>query len=137
MKKALLAIVVVLVAAIGGGIWWLHGNLDGLLKSAIEDYGSKMKQAKVSVGSVELKAADGKGAIRGLVVGRTVSVPLPDIALRDIGKAKGGVTPGDLGNAIAEAMKQRLSNAISFDRLMKSAGQALQDAGSAIKDLFK
>ena len=235
MKKALLAIVLVLAAAIGGGIWWLHGNLDGLLKSAIEDYGSKMTQAKVSVGAVELKATDGKGAIRGLVVGnpagfktahamqvaeiavevdvatlakdvvhvkriaivapdviyekgdamtnfdaiqkniatylgpqkkdespgkklivehlvisgakaqasasfmggKTVSVPLPDIALRDIGKAKGGVTPGELGHAIAEAMKQRLSNAISFDRLMKSAGKALQDAGTAIKDLFK
>lgn len=69
--------------------------------------------------------------------GKTISIPLPDISLKNVGKAKGGVTPGELGNAIAEAMKQRLSQAISFDRLMKSAGKALQDAGTAIKDLFK
>ena len=235
MKKALLAIVLVLVAAIGGGPWWLHGNLDGLVKSAIEEHGSKMTQAKVRVGAVELKTTDGRGAIRDLVVGnpagfrtphalkageiaveidlatltkdvvhvkriaitapdviyekgdamtnfdalqkhiadylgpqkkdaepgrklivdelsirnaraqasaafmqgKTVSVPLPDIVLRDIGKAKGGVTPGELGQAVTDALKQRLSAAVSFDRLMKGAGKALENAGKAIQGLFK
>lgn len=235
MKKALLGLCLVLVAAVVGGLWWLNSNAGHLVKTGIEIYGSKMTQAQVSVGAVELKAADGKGTIRNLVIGnpqgfrtphafkaaeilievdlstlakdvvlvkrililtpdviyergdamtnfdaiqkniaaylgpqkrevspgrklivehlviehtqahasvpflagRTVSMTLPGITLLDIGKAKGGVTPGELGQAVADAMKQRLSAAISFDNLMKSAGKALQDAGKAVKELFK
>jgi predicted small secreted protein len=235
MKKALLAVAVLALAAIGIGAWWLHGNLDNLVKAAIQDHGSEMTRAKVRVGSVELRTTDGQGFVRGLVVGnpagfktahalsvkeievavelaslakdvvvvkrivisapdviyekgeqmtnfdaiqnniaaylgpakkdaapgkkliveeliirnaraqasaafldgKTVSVPLPDITLRDIGKAKGGVTPGELGQAVTGAIKQRLASAISFDRLMKGAGKAIQDTGKAIKDLFK
>lgn len=233
MKKALLALAV-LAAVAGGAAWWLHSNLDGLVKSAIEDYGSRMTGARVRVGSVELRTTDGQGFVRGLVVGnpagfktahalsvgqievaldlatitkdvilvkriavaspeviyekgeamtnfdalqkniaaylgpakkddkqkkliveeltirnakaqasaafmdgKTVTVPLPDITLRNIGKAKGGVTPGELGQEVVAALKQRLSSAISFDRLLKGAGKALQDTGKAIKDLFK
>jgi len=235
MKKALIGLAAALAAAIGIGAWWLHGNLDNLVRSAIEHYGAETTKAKVSVGTVELRPTDGTGAIRKLVVGnppgfktphalsvgevqvvvdpltlakdvvvvkrivvdspdviyekgdamtnfdaiqkniaaylgpakkdaspgkkliveqlvirnaraqasaafmggKTVTVPLPDIHLRDIGKAKGGVTPAELGQTIAEALKQRLAASVSFDRLMKSAGKALQDAGTAIKDLFK
>jgi hypothetical protein len=38
---------------------------------------------------------------------------------------------------VAGALKARLTGAVSFDRLMKSAGDALGKAGSAIKGLFK
>ena len=68
--------------------------------------------------------------------GKTVSVPLPDITLRNLGKAKGGIPPGELGQEITQALKQKLSSAISFDNLAKSAGQALDRAGRAIKGLF-
>jgi len=233
MKKAL-AVLAVLAAIAGAGAWWLHANLDGLVKAAIQDYGSEMTRAKVRVGSVELRTTDGQGFVRGLVVGnpagfktahaiavkeievavdlatvtkdvvlvkriaiaapdviyekgdamtnfdaiqkniaaylgpakkddkpkkliveeltirnaraqasaafmdgKTVTVPLPDITLRNIGRSKGGVTPGELGQEVVAALKQRLASAISFDRLMKGAGKALQDAGKAIKDLFK
>jgi hypothetical protein len=55
----------------------------------------------------------------------------------DIGKAKGGVTPGELGQEIAKAIKQKLYAAVNFDDLMKSAGKSLEKAGSAINGLFK
>jgi hypothetical protein len=69
--------------------------------------------------------------------GKTVSVPLPDITLHNLGKAKGGIPPGELGQEIAGALKQMLSSAVSFDGLAKSAGQSLDKAGAAIKGLFK
>jgi hypothetical protein len=223
-----------LVAA--GGAWWRHQNLDGLVKSAIEKYGSEMTGAPVRVAAVEIKPVDGRGVIRGLTVGnpagfktahamkvaeievaidiatltsnvitvkkigvkapniiyekgdsmtnfdaiqksiadylgtakkekdaggkklivedlgvtgaraeasaafmggKTVDVALPDIALRNLGKSKGGVTPGELGQEIAGAVKARLTSAVSFDNLMKSMGGALDKAGGAIKGLFK
>mgnify|MGYP001574477584 FL=1 len=233
MKK-IAAALLLLVALIGGALFWLSGNIDGLLKDAIETYGSAMTQAKVSVGAVKIAPADGKGTISHLAIanpagfktthalkvaridididiasvakdvmlirnitvlapdviyekgeamtnfdaiqkniaaylgpgdrnkeqrkliveqlsirdakaqasaafmaGKTVSVPLPDITLKNLGRAKGGITPGELGQEVAGALKAKLTGAVSFDRLMKSAGEALDKAGSAIKGLFK
>lgn len=232
MKKLGLAVLVLLVAVVGA-LFWLRGNVDGLVRQAIVDYGSAMTQAQVEVAAVEIGAADGRGAIRGLSIGnpagfktgyamkvgeiefvvdiasvakdvvvirrisvlapdiiyekgegttnfdaiqkniaaylgpskpqeggkkliveefavrnakaqasaafmggKTVAVSLPDIVMRDIGKSKGGVTPGELGQEIASALKQRLASTVSFDRLMKSAGEGLESATSAVKGLF-
>jgi hypothetical protein len=233
MKK-IAAVLLVLVAIVGGALFWLSGNIDGLIKDAIENYGGAMTQAKVSVGAVKIAPADGKGTISSLAIGnpagfktahalkvaridididiasvtrdvivirhiavtapdviyenseamtnfdaiqkniaaylgpgdgkkdgkkliveqltirdakaqasaafmggKTVSVPLPDITLKNIGRAKGGITPGELGQEVAGALKARLAAAVSFDRLMKSTGEALGKAGAAIKGLFK
>lgn len=233
MKK-IAAVLLILVAVVGGALFWLSGNLDGLIKDAIENYGGAMTQAKVSVGAVKIVAVDGKGTISNLVIGnpagfktahalkvaridididiasvtrdvivirhiavvapdviyekgdaminfdaiqkniaaylgpaggkkdgrkliveqltirdakaqasaafmngKTVSVPLPDITMKNLGRAKGGITPGELGQEVAGALKAKLTGAVSFDRLMKSAGDALDRAGSAIKGLLK
>jgi hypothetical protein len=69
--------------------------------------------------------------------GKTISIPLPDIALKNVGKASGGVTPGELGQEISRALKARLSVAGNFERLRKSAGETLDKAGNAIKGLLK
>ena len=234
MKKLGLSIVA-LAVLVAAGLLWLRSNVDGLVKDAIAKYGSAMTQAKVSVGSVEIRSKDGTGIIRNLIIGnpagfktshaikvgeievgidiaslarevvvikkiavkapdviyekgdgmtnfdaiqkniaaylgtpeqknggdgkrmiveeltvrdakaeasaafmqgKTVPIPLPDISLRGVGKAKGGIPPGELGQEITQALKQKLSSAVSFDNLAKSAGQALDKAGSAIKGLF-
>lgn len=69
--------------------------------------------------------------------GKTVSVSLPDIVLHDIGKSKGGVTPGELGREIIGAVKRKLTRTVSFDRLMRSTGNTLEKAGATIKGWFK
>ncbi len=234
MKKILILVALALAAAIGGGVYWLSGNMGPLVRDAIVKFGSEMTKAKVNVEKVEIKLADGQGEVRGLSIGnpagfktahalkvarieividtgtvakdvvvikkiaviapdviyekgegmtnfdalqkniadylgpaqkkeggkkliveeftlrnakaeasaafmggKTVSVPLPDITLHNIGKAKGGVTPGELGQEIIGAVKHKLSAAVSFDNLMKSTGKALDKAGTAIKGLFK
>jgi hypothetical protein len=233
MKKLAIALLV-LAAIAGAGVFWLSGNLDGLIKNAISSYGSAMTQATVSVGAVKITPADGKGTISDLLIGnppgfktthalkvgridieidiasvpkdvivirriaihapdviyekgdamtnfdaiqkniasylgpsdskkdgkkliveeltirdakaqasaaflagKTVSVPLPDITLKNLGKAKGGMTPGELGQEVTGALKAKLTGAVSFDRLMKSTGEVLESAGSKVKDLFK
>jgi hypothetical protein len=60
------ALVVLLVA---GGAWWLHGNLDAIVKRSIAHYGSQMTQARVDVEAVRIRGTDGSGVVRGLVVG--------------------------------------------------------------------
>ncbi|MGE5506501.1 MAG: hypothetical protein ACM31L_18910 [Actinomycetota bacterium] len=72
MKKPMmivagLAVAVVAVVAIALGL--LVSNLDGLVKAAIEKYGSQVAGVPVKVDAVKISLSDGKGSIKGLVVG--------------------------------------------------------------------
>ncbi|MBY0575204.1 MAG: hypothetical protein K2P67_01210 [Gallionellaceae bacterium] len=234
MKKIIAALLIPLIL-IGIALFWLSGNLDNLVKDAIEKYGSAMTQAKVSVGSVKITPGDGRGVISNLTIGnpagfktthllkvdqidvaidiasvatnvilirhiavnapdviyekgdtmtnidalqknigaylgapdnnkkegkkliveelsvrdakaqasaafmngKTVSAALPDITMKDIGRAKGGITPGELGQEIAAEVKAKLTGAFSFDRMLKATSELLDKTGSAIKGLFK
>lgn len=237
MKKMIYLLIALVLVAVGVGVYWLRGNLDGLVAQGIRDYGSAMTKAGVQVAKVHIRTSDGRGTLEGLVIGnpsgfqtphalkaavvelevdigtlasdvivirkiaivapdliyekgdsmtnfdalqkniaqylgpqektkpgekqkkfivqefsireakaqasaafmggKTVSVPLPDIHLRDLGKAKGGATAGELAQEITAAVKAKLTGAVSFDKLMKSAGSALDKAGKAIKGLFQ
>jgi hypothetical protein len=226
MKKIVIGLFI-LIAIIGGALFWLRDNLDGLVRDAIVEYGSEMTQAKVSVGNVKIDAANGECIISDFVVGNpkgfktpyafkvheftlaldpasiaddvitvrkiaiiapeviyekgtrmtnfdaiqkniadyigpadseptpgkkliveefkmrdstaqataafmdgeTVTVALPHLTKRNIGKAEGGITPGELGQRIAAAMEKQLLKAVSFDQLGKAAQQAEKTIG--------
>ena len=237
MKK-LAAAALVVIAIIGIAAFWLSGNIDGLIKNAFASYGSAMTQTKVSVGTVKIAPADGKGAISDLVIGnpagfktahamkvgridveidiasltkdvivirriaiiapdvsyergssmtnfdaiqkniasylgpadskkdgpkdgkkliveeltirgakaeasaafmngKTVTVPLPDITMRNLGKTRGGITPGELGQEVAKALIAKLGSAVNFEGLLKSTEGTAGKAGAAVKGLFK
>ncbi len=86
----------------------------------------------------ELTIRDAKAqASAPFMNGKTIDLALPDITLKNIGKDKGGITPGELGQEVTGALKARLTGAVSFERLMKSTGDTLDKAGAAIKGLFK
>ena len=68
MKKAAAALFAV-IAVIGAAAFWLSGNLDGLIRNAIADYGSAMTQAKVSVDAVKIAPVDGKGTLADIFIG--------------------------------------------------------------------
>ncbi|OGS77064.1 MAG: hypothetical protein A2Z94_04740 [Gallionellales bacterium GWA2_55_18] len=232
IKKGLMAFALAVLLFLGIA-FFLRGSLDGLVKSAIEHYGSAMTGASLKIGAVEIRTTDGQTIISNLEIGnptgfktshalkvakidvvvdmstlttdvvvirkiviaapnviyekgeqmtnfdaiqknianylgsakpdekntggkkfiveqllvrdakaeasapilagKTVAVPLPDIVLNDIGKAKGGVTSGELGQVIADALKQKLTAGFSFDSL----AAATSKVGGAIKSLFK
>lgn len=240
MKKTWIWLVLLVLLALAGGVWWFSGNFERLLRGAIATHGSAMAGAPVSVQRIEIDPGSGQGALHGLLIGnpsgfqtphalrvervaididlstvtqevvhirrieviapdviyekgesltnfealqrhintalgprstpaagekekrftvgeftvqgaqaqasaafmqgRTVSVKLPDIVLRDIGKAQGGVTAAQLGQTLAQAMQQKLAASVRFDRLAadvgKQMGQALDKAGQALKGLL-
>lgn len=231
MKKLGIALLV-LVALVAGALFWLHGNMDNLVRDAIAKYGSEMTQAKVSVGGVKISAANGEGIVSDLVIGnprgfktphafkvreftiaidpasiagdvvrvkkivivapnviyekgdamtnfdaiqkniadylgpssgkpsgkkliveeltirdakaeasapfldgKTVAISLPDVTLHNLGKAKGGITPGELGQEIAGALKKQLSGAVSFDKLGKAIGEKAGEVAKSTKEV--
>jgi hypothetical protein len=85
MLKKVALVIAVLVVAVAGVIYYLASNLDGIVKSAIEKYGSEATQAKVSLKSVELSLTEGRGSLKGLVVGNPKGFSTPEaMSLGDI-----------------------------------------------------
>jgi hypothetical protein len=68
IKKILIGVAVLLVI-VAGGAYFLLSNLDGLIKTALEDYGSQATQAPVKVNSVKLSLTSGEGGISGISIG--------------------------------------------------------------------
>lgn len=238
MVKKIAIILIIITTIIAGALFWLRNNLDGLVRAAIETYGSEMTRADVSVGSVSIDIANGECVIRSFVVGnpqgfsspyafkvdefklgldpttiaedvilvktiaiqspevfyekgermtnfdaiqkniaeyvgpseqasseegkklivdefkmhgakvqasapfitgKPVMVNLPDMKMRNLGKAEGGLTAGELGQRIASAMQKQLVRAVNFDKLAKAAqsiGAAAGGAVDKIKSLF-
>ncbi len=64
---------------------------------------------------------------------KTISIPLPDFTLRNIGKGRGGVSSQELGQEIVTAVNAKLSGAANLDRLKKSADEVRDYADAAIK----
>jgi hypothetical protein len=62
-----LALAVVILVVVGG--YLLVSNLDGIIKDVIEDVGSEITQASVTVNAVNLDLKTGKGQIKGLTIG--------------------------------------------------------------------
>lgn len=69
LKPIVLGLAVVVVIGVGYGAYYLLSNLDSIVKSAIEQYGSEITGTRVRVGSVKITLTEGRGTIRGLRVG--------------------------------------------------------------------
>lgn len=77
MKKIAFGAFLVLVVSIGFGVYYLLSNLDGIVKTAIETYGTQATQTTVRVGSVQLGLKDGSGAIRRVTIGNPQGFTAP------------------------------------------------------------
>lgn len=143
MKKLAYALLILVLVA-GGAMYWLAGNLDHLAKQAITHYGNAMTQARISVDVVKKLIVE-KLTIRNIraqastafMGGRTVTVPLPDISMKNVGKAKGGISPGELGQEVANALEAKLVRAVNFNRLMQSTGETFNRAAPAVSGFFR
>jgi cell division septum initiation protein DivIVA len=77
MKKVIIGIVLIIVVAIGGGVFYVLNNLDSLVKAAIETYGSQATQTAVRVDKVKIDLANGAGAISGLTIANSSGFSMP------------------------------------------------------------
>jgi hypothetical protein len=82
----LLSFMVILLGA-GGVIYYVYSNLDEIVRTAIQDYGSEVLGTSVTVDDVSISLTEGKGQISGLRVaepngfGSGSAVSLGQIAL--------------------------------------------------------
>lgn len=77
MKKVIIGVVLIIIVAIGGGVFYVLNNLDSLVKAAIETYGSQATQTAVRVDKVKINLADGAGAISGLTIANSSGFSMP------------------------------------------------------------
>jgi len=85
MIKKVALVIAILVVVIAGAVYYFASNIDGIVKSAIEKYGSDATQAKVSLKSVELSLTEGRGSLKGLTVGNPSGFSTPEaMSLGDI-----------------------------------------------------
>ncbi len=88
---------------------------------------------------------DGKVSVSAaLLKGKKLSVPLPSIHLKDIGKDEGGATPGEVAEKIMAAISDAATKAVgslNVSGLIKDASGMVKDAAKgatdAVKDLGK
>ena len=78
MKKAILAVLVILVLAVAGGVYYITSNLDHLVKAAIEKYGSQATHTAVKVDNVLIKLTEGSATINGVTVRNPAGFSLPN-----------------------------------------------------------
>jgi len=117
-------------------------NFDAIQKN-IADYlgpsdGSASGGKKLIVEKLVIRKAKAQAAA-SFMEGKMVTFDLPSLTMRNLGKAKGGITPGELGQIVAGALKKQLIGTISFDKLGNAAKAAAGTAGGAvdkIKNLF-
>ena len=71
MKKALVIVAILAVAAAGAG-WWAWNSVGFVLKVALEHYGPEVAGVSVQVDGAEFSARDGRGSVKGLEIGSPV-----------------------------------------------------------------
>lgn len=74
-----------------------------------------------------------------ILKGKSMTVPLPDIHLKDIGKKEGGATPGEVADKIMKSLGDGASTAVSslgigktLDSLSKTLGGAAKSVGEGL-----
>jgi cell division septum initiation protein DivIVA len=78
MKKVILGLMLIIVIAIAGSVYYLLTNLDALVEAAIEKYGSEATQTSVLVDSVKINLSDGAAGITGLTISNPAGYDLPN-----------------------------------------------------------
>ncbi len=82
-KKIIICITLALVLIIAGTVGYVLTNLDSIVKTAIEKYGSQAMKTAVRVSSVKIKLKNGEGAILGLKVANPPGFSSPSIITLD------------------------------------------------------
>jgi hypothetical protein len=93
VRLLLLAGTVVLVIVVGA-LWWVYASRDALIKRAIERFGPQLTGVPVKVAAVSLEPLDGRGAIKGLVVGNPSGFKSPHAL--SLGEVRLAVEPSSL-----------------------------------------
>lgn len=78
MKKVLIGVAALAVMVVGA-VFFLLSNLDGIVKDAIQVYGSEATKTQVVVSDVKIKLEAGEASIKGLNIGNPSGFSDPNI----------------------------------------------------------
>ncbi len=133
MKKILIGLVV-LVVIVAAGVFVFPGNLNDIVRAAVEKVGSDMTQTNVTLNEVDIEITSGKGATPEEIADQVMQAILKGAqdavthAKIDVSKLTGGAME-QVGKAAEDAKKAPES--------VTSGGSDIgKDAGSAIKGLL-
>ena len=136
----------------GSNINAIQNNVDAFVKNLMGDSKSAEASApeeggtKIVIDHVYVKG--GKVNISASFLGgKSMSVPLPDIHLQDIGKEGDGATPGEVVQTIISALNKAILKAVSplnLDKMgdvagktVKGVGQTLEKGAQGVTDTVK
>ncbi len=77
--RKILILIGVLVVAVAAVMVFVLTNINGIVKSAIEHYGSEAAKTPVRVSSVSIRLTEGSGTIEGLTVANPRGFPSPHV----------------------------------------------------------
>jgi hypothetical protein len=129
----------------GSNIDAIRKNIDSFVKQYGGASGGSQPAAKSDPAN-ETKLVIGNLYVRGgkvdvsasMLGGKTMSVPLPDIHLKDIGKSKGGATPAEVADQLIDAIGDSATKAVAslnLDKLKDAAGQAVEGAKGQLQNI--
>jgi hypothetical protein len=126
----------------GSNVSAIQDNVDNFVKqyagaseskektTAKEEGGTKMVIDHVYVkgGKVNISAT--------LLGGKSMTVPLPDIHLQDIGKEEKGASPGEVVQSVISALNKAILKAVAplnLDKVGEVAGDAVKGVGETLE----
>ena len=73
-------------------------------------------------------------ALAAFMNGQSVDFDLPDVYLKDLGRAENGLTPGQLGHAIVSVLRKELIGTINFTKLAKDILGTAGDLAGVVQE---
>lgn len=110
-------------------------NID-VIKKNIDSYLGAESSEKKSGGKKliieKLSILNGKANVSSAILqGKTMSVDLPNIVLKDIGKSKGGATPGEVASRVMDSLQKNINGAVkhlNLDQVKEVVGSVVSGA---------
>ena len=133
MKRWLVGAAIV-VAVLGGGLFWLYTSLDFVVKSTIERFGPDIVGAAVRVHEVKISAIDGRGTLRGIEIGNPPGYSSPR-ALR-AGLVTVSVEPATLRSEVV-VIREILVDAPEISYELRGGTNNLESIGRNISAYVK
>jgi hypothetical protein len=129
----------------GSNVAAIQKNVDAFVKKyagaseSKEKSGAKEGGTKMVIDHVYVK--DGKVNISATFLGgKSMTVPLPDIHLKDIGKEEKGATPGEVIQSIISALNKAILKAVAplnLDKVGEVAGKAVEGTADLVEDILE
>lgn len=123
----------------GSNLDVIQRNVDAFVAQAVgKDTAPKGKEKKLIIEKLTMRGAHANVSA-DMLKGKSMTVPLPDLHMADIGKKSGGVTPAEATRQIVSALTENAKKAVTptlggtVDTVKKGAGSAVD----AVKGFFK